>query len=100
VLALMDVRMPRLDGVTATKRLIGRDGHRALRVIVLTTFDLDEYVFAAIRAGASGFLLKDAQPGGCRAPRRAPRCWCGRRCWPPSRSTRSQRRRSASRGRG
>jgi DNA-binding NarL/FixJ family response regulator len=59
---LMDVRMPRLDGVAATAALIGRDGARAPRVIVLTTFDLDEYVFAAIRAGASGFLLKDAQP--------------------------------------
>ena len=60
--ALMDVRMPDLDGVAATARLIERDGDRAPRVIVLTTFDLDEYVFAAIRAGASGFLLKDAQP--------------------------------------
>jgi DNA-binding NarL/FixJ family response regulator len=59
---LMDVRMPRLDGVAATGHLIERDGERAPRVLVLTTFDLDEYVFAAIRAGASGFLLKDAQP--------------------------------------
>jgi DNA-binding NarL/FixJ family response regulator len=59
---LMDVRMPGLDGVAATSRLLERDGERAPRVIVLTTFDLDEYVFAALRAGASGFLLKDAQP--------------------------------------
>jgi DNA-binding NarL/FixJ family response regulator len=59
---LMDVRMPRLDGVAATGHLIERDGERAPRVLVLTTFDLDEYVFAAIRAGASGFLLNDAQP--------------------------------------
>ena len=59
---LMDVRMPGLDGVAATERLLERDGERAPRVIVLTTFDLDEYVFAALRAGASGFLLKDAQP--------------------------------------
>jgi DNA-binding NarL/FixJ family response regulator len=59
---LMDVRMPRLDGVAATAELIARDGERAPRVIVLTTFDVDEYVFSAIRAGASGFLLKDAQP--------------------------------------
>jgi DNA-binding NarL/FixJ family response regulator len=59
---LMQVRMPRLDGVAATGHLIERDGERAPRVLVLTTFDLDEYVFAAIRAGASGFLLKDAQP--------------------------------------
>jgi DNA-binding NarL/FixJ family response regulator len=57
---LMDVRMPKLDGVEATRRLTGA-GSRA-RVVILTTFDLDEYVHEAIRAGASGFLLKDAQP--------------------------------------
>jgi DNA-binding NarL/FixJ family response regulator len=59
-LVLMDVRMPELDGVQTTERLLA--GPRAPKVIVLTTFDLDEYVFAAIRAGASGFLLKDARP--------------------------------------
>ena len=59
---LMDVRMPRLDGVAATRMLIERDGESAARVIVLTTFDLDEYVFPALRAGASGFLLKNAEP--------------------------------------
>jgi DNA-binding NarL/FixJ family response regulator len=59
---LMDVRMPRLDGVEATRLLIERDGDAAPRVIVLTTFDLDEYVFPALRAGASGFLLKNAEP--------------------------------------
>jgi DNA-binding NarL/FixJ family response regulator len=53
---LMDVRMPRLDGVAATALIQGP------RVLVLTTFDLDEYVFSALRAGASGFLLKDAEP--------------------------------------
>src|SRR5688572_20495177 len=58
---LMDVRMPGLDGVQATERLLAGGGP-APKVIVLTTFDLDEYVFAAIRAGASGFLLKDARP--------------------------------------
>jgi len=57
---LMDVRMPELDGVEATKRLV-EAGTRA-RILVLTTFDLDEYVYASIRAGASGFLLKDVQP--------------------------------------
>ncbi|MFI7422921.1 response regulator [Nonomuraea sp. NPDC049684] len=55
---LMDVRMPRMDGVEATRRLLAAPG--APKVIVLTTFDLDEYAFAALRAGASGFLLKDA----------------------------------------
>jgi DNA-binding NarL/FixJ family response regulator len=57
---LMDVRMPRVDGVEATRRLVGA-GSRA-RVLMLTTFDLDEYVYEALRAGASGFLLKDVQP--------------------------------------
>jgi len=59
---LMDVRMPRLDGVEATRLLIERDGDAGPRVIVLTTFDLDEYVFPALRAGASGFLLKNTEP--------------------------------------
>ncbi|WP_406034057.1 response regulator transcription factor [Nocardioides sp. NBC_00163] len=57
---LMDVRMPRMDGVEATELIAGRQD--APRVIVLTTFDLDEYAFAAIRAGAAAFLLKDARP--------------------------------------
>jgi DNA-binding NarL/FixJ family response regulator len=57
---LMDVRMPRMDGVEATRRLLADEDPP--RVIVLTTFDLDEYAFAAIRAGASAFLLKDAAP--------------------------------------
>lgn len=60
---LMDVRMPRLDGVEATRALLQRaDAESAPKVIVLTTFDLDEYAFAALRAGASAFLLKDAAP--------------------------------------
>jgi DNA-binding NarL/FixJ family response regulator len=57
-IVLMDVRMPRMDGVAATRQLLARPG-TSCRVIVLTTFDLDEYAFAALKAGASGFLLKD-----------------------------------------
>jgi DNA-binding NarL/FixJ family response regulator len=60
--ALMDVRMPRLDGLEATRRITADPGLRDVRVILLTTFELDEYVFGALRAGASGFLLKDIDP--------------------------------------
>ncbi len=56
-LALVDVRMPHLDGIEATRRLVA--GGSPTKIVILTTFDLDEYVFAALRAGASGFLLKD-----------------------------------------
>ncbi len=58
--ALMDIRMPHLDGLEATRRIVATDA--ACRVVILTTFDLDEYVYAALRAGASGFLLKDVSP--------------------------------------
>ena len=57
---LMDIRMPVMDGVEATRRIM--DAHLGTKVLVLTTFDLDEYAFAALKAGASGFLLKDARP--------------------------------------
>ena len=57
---LMDIRMPEMDGVEATRRIVAA-GLRT-KVLVLTTFDLDEYVFAALKAGASGFMLKDARP--------------------------------------
>ena len=57
---LMDVRMPELDGIEATRQIVASGN--AARILVLTTFDLDEYVHAAIRAGASGFLLKDVRP--------------------------------------
>jgi RNA polymerase sigma factor (sigma-70 family) len=58
---VMDIRMPRLDGIEATRRLVAQDAER-FRVLVLTTFDLDEYVYEALRAGASGFMLKDTPP--------------------------------------
>ena len=59
---LMDVRMPRLDGIEATRRITSNRALADVRVVILTTFDLDEYVYAAVRAGASGFMLKDAPP--------------------------------------
>jgi DNA-binding NarL/FixJ family response regulator len=59
---LMDIRMPEMDGLEATRRITGDDATAATRVLILTTFDLDEYVFEALRAGASGFLLKDTLP--------------------------------------
>jgi DNA-binding NarL/FixJ family response regulator len=60
-IVLMDIRMPRLDGIEATRRLTSSDGD-AIRVLILTTFGLDDYVYEALRAGASGFMLKDAPP--------------------------------------
>jgi DNA-binding NarL/FixJ family response regulator len=66
---LMDIRMPKMDGIEATRRILTRPSAPGLeqdagpKVLILTTFDLDEYVFAALRAGASGFLLKDTSPG-------------------------------------
>ncbi|HEY7831289.1 MAG TPA: response regulator transcription factor [Solirubrobacteraceae bacterium] len=68
-IVLMDVRMPELDGIEATRRIV--EGGSAARIIVLTTFDADEYAYAALRAGASGFLLKDAQPSELLAAIRA-----------------------------
>jgi DNA-binding NarL/FixJ family response regulator len=60
---LMDVRMPRTDGLRATARITADPALSRTRVIVLTTFELDEYVFGALRAGAAGFILKDVEPG-------------------------------------
>jgi DNA-binding NarL/FixJ family response regulator len=63
---LMDIRMPELDGLEATRRLLAGDGRS--RVLILTTFDADEYVYEAMKAGASGFLLKDVRPEHSRMP--------------------------------
>jgi len=59
---LMDIRMPVLDGLEATRRIVGDPALGEVRVVVLTTFEIDEYVFAALEAGASGFLVKDIEP--------------------------------------
>ncbi|NSX26261.1 response regulator [Gardnerella vaginalis] len=59
---LMDVRMPNMDGLEATRKILKEDTNANTRIIILTTFDLDEYVMAAIHTGASGFLLKDTEP--------------------------------------
>jgi DNA-binding NarL/FixJ family response regulator len=59
---VMDIRMPLLDGIAATRRLAGPDSPNPVKILVVTTFNVDEYVYEALRAGASGFLLKDAPP--------------------------------------
>ena len=70
----MDIRMPEMDGLAATAEILATPELEATRVVILTTFDLDEYVFDAIRIGASGFLVKDTPPH--------PTCWSGSRPWP------------------
>jgi DNA-binding NarL/FixJ family response regulator len=59
---LMDIRMPHCDGLEATRRIVANDRLATVKIIILTTFDLDEYIFEALRAGASGFLVKDTEP--------------------------------------
>jgi DNA-binding NarL/FixJ family response regulator len=63
---LMDIRMPEMDGLEATRRLLSDPRTKEVRVVVLTTFEVDEYVFTALREGASGFLLKDIEPDDLR----------------------------------
>lgn len=63
---LMDIRMPGMDGIEATRQIVAAGGETGPRVVVLTTFEVDEYVFNALRAGASGFLLKDVEPDDLR----------------------------------
>lgn len=63
---LMDIRMPRLDGLQATKSILGDPEARTVRIVILTTYELDEYVFEALRLGASGFLTKDVEPDDLR----------------------------------
>ncbi|MBM9623687.1 response regulator transcription factor [Streptomyces zhihengii] len=64
---LMDIRMPRTDGLEATRRIVADPALAAVRVLVLTTYEADEYVFEALRSGAAGFLLKDVEPDDLRA---------------------------------
>jgi DNA-binding NarL/FixJ family response regulator len=59
---LMDIRMPGMDGLEATRLIVADDALKAVRIVILTTFDLDEYVFEALRVGASGFLVKNTEP--------------------------------------
>ncbi|MGW0547978.1 response regulator [Streptomyces altiplanensis] len=59
---LMDIRMPELDGLEATRRIVSDPSFEGVRVVILTTFDVDDYVYGALRAGASGFLVKDTEP--------------------------------------
>ncbi|CAM5359562.1 DNA-binding response regulator OS=Streptomyces fumanus OX=67302 GN=GCM10018772_10840 PE=4 SV=1 [Streptomyces fumanus] len=77
----MHIRMPGMSGIEATERILAEAVDPAPRVLILTTFDLDEYVYGALRAGASGFLLKDAGPSGCW--RRSRPCTAVTRCSRP-----------------
>ncbi|PRZ41497.1 response regulator receiver domain-containing protein [Antricoccus suffuscus] len=77
---LMDIRMPRVDGISATEQVLEEFGDRAPKVLILTTFDTDEHLHAALRAGAAGFILKGAPAYvACRA----------RTCWPSRRARRT-----------
>ena len=77
-LVLMDIRMPVLDGLQATRRITDDPGLSQVKVVILSTFELDEYVFEALRSGASGFLVKDTEPA--ELLRAVPRWSKGTRC--------------------
>ena len=68
-IALMDIQMPVLDGLEATRQIVADERLGSVRVVILTNFGLDEYIFRALRAGASGFLLKDSEPADLVLPR-------------------------------
>jgi DNA-binding NarL/FixJ family response regulator len=80
---LMDIRMPTMDGLEATRQITADEVLAGVRVLMLTTFDLDEYVYQALRVGASGFLLKDTPPGDLLAAIRVVAAGDAL-CWPPA----------------
>lgn len=84
---LMDIRMPTVDGLEATRRMVADENLAGVKVLILTIFESDEYVYEALRAGASGFLVKDTEPEGAAArdpSGRSRRCAAVTRCHPPA----------------
>ena len=79
-IALIDIQMPAVDGIEATGQIVADERLDSVRVVILTNFGLDEYIFRALRAGASGFLLKDTEPATC--CRRCAWSCAGTRCCP------------------
>ena len=83
-IALMDIQMPVLDGIEATRQIVADERLAEVRVVILTNFGLDEYIFRALRAGAAGFLLKDTEPAGLLRGARRWSCAATRCCRPRS----------------